>query len=585
MVRSRVPNPMKPWCPLSLYICPKAETFLRGEELFLRPFRLYEPFVYPREIQEAPPPTTEAPPPGGVVCAPGDDLLPNPFDCNSFYQCVHGFPVLFHCAENFLVFDPNALPTPRCVYANEYNCTPSAHPPECYPGDYKPNPDDCSSFYQCDRGIFELRHCAPFYEGAPPLNFDPILNVCVFPEDYPCQCHKQSRSDTCLNTALTATRNCSWCFDNCFKKDFGENVPRCDSYENLLDVGCASIDDGSCVAEIELRPDCENDVEICPGRKRNITLTFSLKKHPLDLYYLMDFTGSMRDDKDNLILLSGGLVETVSALTNDFNIGFGTFVDKPVIPFGVEPYNDYSFHNNLPLTPRTENFVEAVRAVPIFNGADVPESHADALSQVSECESEIGWRNFTRRVVVVATDAIFHVAGDGAEGGIYEPYIDGCYLDSQGYYAEQKTMDYPSVEQIARGFSKSQKTTTVIFATHISTIQFYENVAAQFKSAYVATLEEDSSNILDVLKNEFGKIESRMEIEKSDTGDSVHFKYFSNCLGTGGPIETLFCENLPTYGNVSFVIEIDLPECPHGDDEAGVSFTLNPVGLPSFYDA
>lgn len=48
---------------------------------------------------------------------------------------------------------------------------------------------------------------------------------------------------------------------------------------------------------------------------------------------------------------------------------------------------------------------------------DVPEAHADAMTQVIECAKEIGWRDYTRRVVLVATDAVFHVAGDGVSIG------------------------------------------------------------------------------------------------------------------------------------------------------------------------
>lgn len=99
-------------------------------------------------------------------------------------------------------------------------------------------------------------------------------------------------------------------------------------------LGCKSIDDRDCDTSVELRPDCENNLELCVDRKRNITVTFSIEKHPLDLYYLMDYSGSMFDDKDNLILLSSGLLETLSTLTDNFHIGFGSFIDKPRYPFG-----------------------------------------------------------------------------------------------------------------------------------------------------------------------------------------------------------------------------------------------------------
>ncbi len=51
--------------------------------------------------------------------------------------------------------------------------------------------------------------------------------------------------------------------------------------------------------------------------------------------------------------------------------------------------------------------------VPLPDEYDVPESHGDALAQVIECQSQIGWRQHSRRVVLLATDATFHIAGDG----------------------------------------------------------------------------------------------------------------------------------------------------------------------------
>lgn len=137
------------------------------------------------------------------------------------------------------------------------------------------------------------------------------------------------------------------------------------------------------------------------------------------------------------------------------------------------------------------------------------------------------------------------------------------------------------MEQLASAYSKNQATTTVIFATSIETISFYEDVASKFKSAYVGVLQKDSSNILELVKNEFVKIESRMKIEKSDTSDVLNFKYYSNCMGTSEQ-ETAICDNLPPSGEVTFIVEIDLAECPADKDETGAMFEINPVGLPIF---
>lgn len=142
-------------------------------------------------------------------------------------------------------------------------------------------------------------------------------------------------------------------------------------------------------------------------------------------------------------------------------------------------------------------------------------------------------------------------------------------------------MDFPSIEQLASAYSNTPVTTTVIFATSENRT-FYEQVASQFKSAYVGKLKSDSSNIVELIRDEFGRIDSKMEIGKNPTTDTVRFKYYSNCLGTGGERETAICDNLPASGDVTFTIQIDLPECPADSDETEMIVDFSPVGLPVF---
>lgn len=67
-------------------------------------------------------------------------------------------------------------------------------------------------------------------------------------------------------------------------------------------------------------------------------MTFDLfyreaENYPVDLYYLMDLSNSMRDDKDILAKLGKKLAESLARITKDFRLGFGSFVDKRVQPF------------------------------------------------------------------------------------------------------------------------------------------------------------------------------------------------------------------------------------------------------------
>lgn len=185
---------------------------------------------------------------------------------------------------------------------------------------YISNPVDCSSFYQCTNGVPILHECPLGFDGL--LVFDPNLNVCVYPDSYDCQifaCHRYKNPTSCHSSP----NNCSFCCH-----DLDDSIPRCGTYDDLIEAGCAVFersqynDNG-----YETSTDC---IVIAPGEKRNITVTFSLKKHPLDFYFLMDTTGSMADDKNNVVALSESFVETLLNLTDDINIGFGTFKDKPM---------------------------------------------------------------------------------------------------------------------------------------------------------------------------------------------------------------------------------------------------------------
>merc|ERR1719245_855631 len=55
--------------------------------------------------------------------------------------------------------------------------------------------------------------------------------------------------------------------------------------------------------------------------------------YPVDLYYLMDLSKSMEDDKEKLSALGDLLADAMSRLTSNFKLGFGSFVDKVVMPY------------------------------------------------------------------------------------------------------------------------------------------------------------------------------------------------------------------------------------------------------------
>ena len=58
-------------------------------------------------------------------------------------------------------------------------------------------------------------------------------------------------------------------------------------------------------------------------------------KFPVDLYALMDLSGSMNVYRENLIAVAERVAVKIKEDTNDFRFGFGGFRDKPRSPFGL----------------------------------------------------------------------------------------------------------------------------------------------------------------------------------------------------------------------------------------------------------
>lgn len=73
---------------------------------------------------------------------------------------------------------------------------------------------------------------------------------------------------------------------------------------------------------------------VCTGSEE----TFQVKvqhteDYPVDMYYLMDLSASMIDDLKVIKDLGSSLSREMSKLTSKFRMGFGSFVEKPVLPF------------------------------------------------------------------------------------------------------------------------------------------------------------------------------------------------------------------------------------------------------------
>uniref|UniRef100_K7F546 Integrin beta n=1 Tax=Pelodiscus sinensis TaxID=13735 RepID=K7F546_PELSI len=160
----------------------------------------------------------------------------------------------------------------------------------------------------------------------------------------------------------------------------------------------------------------------------------------------MDLSYSMKDDLENIKKLGSDLLAALRNVTKSVKIGFGSFVDKMVLPYVStvpaklrNPCPDryeqcdspVSFRHVLQLTDNASEFESHVSRVRISGNLDSPEGGFDAIMQVAVCEEQIGWRKVTR-LLVFTSDDVFHTAGDGKLGGIYLPNDSKCHLDASG---------------------------------------------------------------------------------------------------------------------------------------------------------
>lgn len=384
---------------------------------------------------------------------------------------------------------------------------------------------------------------------------------------------------------------CAWCIPNNLTN---ENVAKCltedspcDGGKKVSPIGEAKGPGNNASLEEEYNLALTTSIsslKLRVGEPQKVEMTLKVSLDGLlDLYYLTDLSTSMADDMKQLQIHGEKLIDALEQETNNFRIGFGTFIDKKIMPY-FDPYdqttaepkdpcqNTYSFCNSMNLTEDGKVlFQSTVGSVSVGDNKDAPEGGLDALMQVLVCEDAIGWRKSALRIVLYASESAFHFAGDGKLAGI-DKINDGlCHLDSEGkYYTEGLTQDYPSVAQIAR--AAKDNNIHVIFAVTKDVFELHRILANHVSGSEVTELAEDSSNIIDIVTEEFEKISRTLEL-KSEASDEVKVSFKYACP-IGYPSK---CEGLKMGQDYKVTAEVTLLRCPA--DNVNSKLVLSAVGL------
>ncbi|XP_078322217.1 integrin beta-1-A-like isoform X1 [Crassostrea virginica] len=412
----------------------------------------------------------------------------------------------------------------------------------------------------------------------------------------------KEKTTTCGECIAISTK-CAFCTDPEYDAN---NYPRCDlltTHQKLINdkPRCKDIINPSSVLNktkddrlvdgdrdryaVQIRPQQIN-LELRPNDPQSFELTFRLaENYPVDLYYLMDLSNSMADDKEKLASLGVKIAEDMSTITKNFKLGFGSFVDKVVMPYVSTAPNKinnpcqgcekaYGFRNVHPLNPNATLFRDKVNAAKVSGNLDAPEGGFDAIMQAVACEKEIGWRNRSRRMLLFSTDAGFHYAGDGKLGGIITPNDGLCHLSPDGMYTESSNQDYPSISQVA--VKAKEKNVNIIFAVTSDQKPIYDQLKPIIAGSETGVLASDSQNVVKLVRDNYLAITSKVELIVENS-DNVEVKFQTKCKGTVVE-DTNKCENLAIGESVKFNVTLEVKNCPpKGQEEK--TLRIKPVGL------
>lgn len=269
----------------------------------------------------------------------------------------------------------------------------------------------------------------------------------------------------------------------------------------------------------------------------------------LDLFLLNDLSGSFRDDLPNVQNSIPNLISNMNGISSDVMYGLGSFVDKPISPFGG--FSDYVYNTELALTNNTQDFQSAVNSLGIFGGSDAPESQLEALMQAALRKDEIGWRDDAFSVIVLQTDATYHKAGDGVSRGLTPNNGDAVVNPGE---------DYPGTEQVKNILLDAN--IIPIFAVAGSPKSEYEALVDDWGFGSVVSLDSDSSNLVDAIKEGLDAVLNDVKLVVEDDD----FDYVQQIASDISGKKTGIDKDVPSGEKAQFSVTL---EDLSGDDLTG----------------
>lgn len=190
-----------------------------------------------------------------------------------------------------------------------------------------PDVEDCHTYFVCVLNLYIRKKClfGKYFKPDDVIFCQEYDSLQPPPECSPC--HRFTTPQTCP----TQSNQCSFCVGQNFTGQY-----RWDTADNLAKNGCSPnkiYNKSGNNGPNNLQPVGSSNqsnpvVNLLPGDRKNVTISFRLQHHALDLYLLMDISGSMGPHKNSVVALSSRLEDALKKFTRDFTLGFGAFSDK-----------------------------------------------------------------------------------------------------------------------------------------------------------------------------------------------------------------------------------------------------------------
>jgi hypothetical protein len=175
----------------------------------------------------------------------------------------------------------------------------------------------------------------------------------------------------------------------------------------------------------------------------------------VDLFFLVDLSGSFTDDLPIFKAQAPGIIDSIKAANPNVRFGLARFEDYPIDPFGSAADGDVAYERLIDLTFNTEAVKTLIAGLSTRNGADEPQCQLTALYQAASgagqdlsgdgyagasipAGQQANFRDGATKLFLMWTDAKFHLPND--PGDI--PYPGPSFVDT---VAAIEALDPPMV--------------------------------------------------------------------------------------------------------------------------------------------